>query len=108
MNFGEYIAWLKLYCTRKRMSQEEFVDNLLYALVENENIKDKEGNDFHLDKTRVSRIVNHKDDTPEALRKPLNKFNIEERLESDFDVFIESYIDLSKKRSSYTRCHQNY
>lgn len=79
------------------MSDEEFVENLLYPLVENEDIRDKDGNEYHLDKSRVSRLLNHRDDIPEALRKPFEKIGVEERISSDFEVFCETCLNISEK-----------
>lgn len=98
MNLGNYIKWLKPYCKRKRISDEEFVNELISPLVCAENILDKEGKDLYLDKSRVSNILNHKDDVPEALRKAAIKKGIENKISDDFKYFYKNQIATSRDK----------
>lgn len=98
MNLGNYIKWLKPYCKRKRISDEEFVNELISPLVCAENILDKEGKDLYLDKSRVSNILNHKDDVPEALRKAAIKKGIENKICDDFQYFYKNQIATSRDK----------
>ncbi|MBR1986466.1 MAG: hypothetical protein IKA24_06235 [Mogibacterium sp.] len=96
MNLGDYITALKPYCKRRRMSNEEFVNHLLEPLVDSYSVKDRNGNIFALDRYRVSRIIRHSEDVPEALRKPLDMVGVEERILEGFQYFYDIYIDGSR------------
>ena len=97
MNLGNYIKWLKHYSKRKRISNEDFVDALISPLVIAEDIVDKEGKPFYLDKSRVSNLLNHKDDVPEALRKAASKNGIASKISDAFLYFYNDQIDTSKE-----------
>lgn len=97
MNLGDYIAALKPFLKRRRMPDVEFVNYMLQPLVDAASIKDKYKNDLDLDKYRVSRIIHHKDDVPEALRRPLDMDGLDSRLSDGFLYFYETYIDTSKE-----------
>jgi len=96
LNIGNYIKWLKPYCKRKRISNELFVEYLLAPIVMGENIENKEGGLLYLDKSRVSNLLLHKDDVPEALREVLENDGVEEKMQERFSKFYIQYIDTSR------------
>lgn len=102
MNLGNYIKWLKPYCKRKRISDEMFVEYLLTPIVKSEKILNQEGAFLYLDKSRVSNILTHKDDVPEALREALDNDGVEDRMSERFTQFYQKYIDTYREEELAT------
>lgn len=107
LNLGSYIKRLKPYCKRKRISDEEFVNDLVSTIVISENILDKEGKELYLDKSRVSNLLTHKDDVPEALRRALTKNGLEDKVSEGFRYFYKKNIDTSRDTEILTE-FKNY
>lgn len=91
-----YIKTLKKAAINENISDEEFVRELFNPLIEAGNVKDKNGSQLDLDKTRVSRLLAGKDDVPGAMRKALSIYNIEDSLEDGFDCFVNDILDENK------------
>ena len=59
-----YIRTLMRGSIAPSISAVDFVDSLFEPYVESGHIKDKSGETFYLDKSRVSRLLAQKDDVP--------------------------------------------
>ena len=54
--------------------------------------RSKNGEPLHVDKGRTSRIVNQKDDVPTALREALELLGIEDKLNSGYRIYVDSFV----------------
>jgi len=93
---SSYVRLLKKACVNENISDEEFVRLLFAPLVEAGNVKDRNGSLLDLDKARVSRLLNQKDDVPAAMKDALLIYNIYESVEKGFEDFISDYLDKNK------------
>lgn len=93
---SSYVRHLKKGCVNENISDEEFVRLLFAPLIEAGNIKDRNGSLLDLDKARVSRLLNQKDNVPAKMKNALLTYNIYESIESGFENFISDYLDKNK------------
>ena len=70
-------------------SDEAFLNALLSPFVQAGNIMNKNHEEYYLNKTRTSEIMNQKIDVPSRLREALSLFGIREETKSGMAVFIE-------------------
>ena len=92
LTIGFYIKELKKCSKNKKISDEEFVRQLLSTIVIPAKITLKNGEEFDLNKSRVSRLLSGKDDVPTALREALMKYKIEDKIKEEFPCFCEDYL----------------
>lgn len=92
MDFAEYVKCLKKYVVNQDISDEEFVNAVLEPYVMAGKIKNKQKEDYWLNKSRVSRLLSGQDDIPKALRNSLGKVEIYEETRDNFDNFIQDYL----------------
>lgn len=92
MDFAEYVKCLKKYVVNQDISDEEFVNAVLEPYVMAGKIKNKQKEDYWLNKSRVSRLLSGQDDIPKALRNSLGKVGIYEETRDNFDNFIQDYL----------------
>lgn len=93
---SSYVRLLKKACVNDNISDEEFVRLLFAPLIEAGNVKDRNGSLLDLDKARVSRLLNQKDDVPAVMKDALLIYNIYEGVEGGFENFISDYLDKNK------------
>lgn len=93
---SSYVRLLKKACVNDNISDEEFVRLLFAPLIEAGNVKDRNGSLLDLDKARVSRLLNQKDDVPAVMKDALLIYNIYEGVEGSFENFISDYLDKNK------------
>lgn len=91
-NFAEYVKILKKN-TKKKVSNEVFVNDLIGDLVANGNVRDKNGETLYLNKDRVSNLINNREDIQNSLKKALEIYDIEKCVRKDIVGFIEEYFE---------------
>ena len=94
---SELTKQLKEFALNPAISDEEFLNAFLFPFVIAGNITNKNHEEFHLDKSRTSEIMNQKADVPVKLRKALSIFGIEEKTIEGMVSFLEDYIDLNRQ-----------
>ena len=77
------------------ISEEEFLNALLKPYIDAGRIKRRKGEEFVLDKSRTSKILNGHCDVPVELRKALVRYGIEEGTANNLDVFFQETVDVS-------------
>lgn len=87
-----YIKEIKKASLNKKISNEEFVRQLLSTVVIPAKITLKNGEEFDLNKSRVSRLLSGKDDVPSALREALMQYGIEDKIKDEFQCFCDDYL----------------
>ena len=92
MNFAILVRCLKKHAIDKGVSDEDFINDLIAPFVNAGKIKDKNKNDFHLNKSRCSLIMNNVEDVPGKLRKSLNMVGIYHKTEEGIEDFIDDYL----------------
>ena len=92
-----FIKEIKNCCLNKKMSNEEFVRQLISTVVIPAKITLKNGEEFDLNKSRVSRLLSGKDDVPSALREALMQYGIEDKIKDEFQCFCDDYLCRSQE-----------
>ena len=90
------VKTLKKYAIDINISDEVFVNALLHPFVIAGRITNKNKDEFYLNKSRVSELLNQKKDVPGRLRKALQIIGIEEETEKHMPGFIDDYLDEAK------------
>lgn len=93
---SELTKLIKPFAKNPSMSDEEFLNAFLLPFVIAGNITNKNKEEFHLDKSRTSRLLNQKEDVPSKLREALAIYGIAEETEEEMQTFIEDYLDHGK------------
>ena len=93
LRLSELMRLLKTFARNSAISDEEFLNAFLFPFVIAGNIKNKNGEEFRLDKARTSKIMNQKDDVPTKLREALSIYGIADKTREEMPVFIEDYLD---------------
>ena len=93
IQLGQLTKRLKRYAKNRSISDEDFLNGLLEPYVSVTGIKNRNGEEFHLDKASTSNIVSGKDDVPGVLRKQLERYGVEDETEKEMQMFIEDYLD---------------
>ena len=93
---SELTKLIKPYARNSAISDEEILNEFLFPFVMAGNIKNKNGEEFHLDKARTSKIMNQKDDVPAKLREALSIYGIADKTREEMPVFVEDYLDPAK------------
>lgn len=84
---------IKPYALNPRISEEEFLNAFLRPYVLAGGIKNKFGEEFYLNKTRTSSLMNYKEDVPQNLRAELGRCGIREKTAKGMIEFVEDYIN---------------
>lgn len=87
-SFSELIKTIKKYAVNSSVSNERFLNAFITPYVAAGDIKNKNSEPFYLNKTRVSLLLNQKEDVPVALREALPRFQIRKETEKNFEAFI--------------------
>ena len=93
---SELTKLIKPYARNSAISDEEILNEFLFPFVMAGNVKNKNGEEFHLDKARTSKIMNQKDDVPAKLREALSIYGIADKTREEMPVFVEDYLDPAK------------
>lgn len=96
LKLSELTKLIKSFARNSAISDEEFLNAFLFPFVIAGNIKNKNGEEFRLDKARTSKIVNQKDDVPTKLREALSIYGIADKTREGIPVFVEDYLDPAK------------
>lgn len=92
MNLSEFVKCLKGHALNKNISDEKFLNALLKPYVLAGEVDNKLNEEFYLNKSRTSLLLNRIDDVPGALREVLNQPNIYSWTEENFKDFIKEYL----------------
>lgn len=84
---------VRRFATDQGISDEDFLNGLLNTYVIAGNICNKNREEFHLDKTATSLLLNQKSDVPQKLRKALCQFGIKGKTEEGMQDFVEDYLN---------------
>lgn len=76
-------------------SDVEFTNAFLYPYVCAGNIKNRNKEDFYLDKTATSLLLNYKQEVPTALTKALGQYEIGKRTAENMPLFLIDHINPS-------------
>lgn len=71
-----FVKTVRRFATDQGISDEEFLNAFLSAFVVAGDIRNKNGEEYHLDKTATSLLLNQKSDVPQKLRKALLQYGI--------------------------------
>lgn len=96
LNIESYITLLKRYAKNPSESMEDFARSFLDTYVKAGNILNKKGYLYDFDKTRISRLLNHKDDIPSAFREALDDETMKRNMEKSFPKTIEIELNMLK------------
>ena len=96
LKLSELTKLIKPFAWNSAISDEEFLNAFLLPFVIAGDIKNKNGEEFHLDKARTSKIMNQKDDVPTRLREALAIYGILEKTKDEMLGFVEDYMDPAK------------
>ena len=96
LKLSELTKLIKSSARNTAISDEEILNAFLFPYVMAGNIKNKNGEEFHLDKSRTSKIMNQKDDVPTKLRETLSIYGIADKTREEMPVFVEDYLDPAK------------
>ena len=96
LRLSELTKLIKPFARNSVISDEEFLNAFLFPFVIAGNIKNKNGEEFRLDKARTSKIMNQRDDIPAKLREALSIYGIADKTREGMPVFIEDYLDPAK------------
>jgi len=84
---------LKEYALNPASSDEEFLNAFLCPFVTAGNIKNKNLEEFHLNPSRTSELMNQKAEVPQALRRALPRYGIKEETIEEMVSFVEDYLN---------------
>ena len=96
MNLSKIIKMLKQFARNSAVSDEEFLNAFLSPFVIAGRIKNKNSEEFYLDKARTSRIMNQKDDVPKKLKEALAIYGIQDKTKEEMLTFVEDYLEPEK------------
>ena len=94
---SELTKQLKEFALNPAISDEEFLNGFLLPFVNAGNIKNKNHEEFHLNKSRTSEIMNQKADVPVKLREALAFYTIREKTIDNMGIYVEDYLDPSRQ-----------
>ena len=94
LKLSELTKELKTFAVNQAISDEEFLNAVLLPLVSAGRIKNKHGEEFHLNKARTSEIMNQKADVPQKLRNALALYGIKERTIEEMNDFVLDIFDV--------------
>lgn len=86
---------LKQYALNPGISDEKWLNEFLRPYVSAGKIRNKRGEEYHLDKARTSRFMNGKEEVPEKFRDTLSRIGIKEKMVVGMVEFLDDYVNLS-------------
>ena len=93
MDFATFATIVKKYAKNPKMANDDLVNQLLSPIIYTYDIHNKKGESLLLSKARVSEIMNHKADIPNAIKKELGRSTIIYDIIDEMGIFIEECID---------------
>ena len=99
LNFASFIKTIKAYANNIGISDEEFVSSLIDYVSEELNIvvKRKKGdNAYYISKSKISLLVNQREDVSSTIREPFCKPSATKKLVKVLPQFIEDYLNKSR------------
>lgn len=106
--FSSFARTVKRYAINPSSSDEDFIREMLTPLVTEVRVKNRFGKSLELDKTRVSRLLNQKDDVPSALRNALSILGVEQRIACGIQDFLSDFIEPESVPLMYQELRQLY
>ena len=97
---------LKAFAKNPSISDEEFLNALLLPYVIAGKIRNKNKEEFSLNKSRTSKIMNQKEDVPSKLREALSIYGIIDETKEEMRSFIDDYIDSGKTNNLIQRLNE--
>lgn len=93
---------MKPYAKNPSKSNEDFLNDLIRPYIDAARIKGPDDTEFHLDKSRTSKLLAGKLEVPEKLREALERYGLEDAVAHNFELFVEeiledSHLDEMKK-----------
>ncbi len=89
---------IKKFAKNRNVSDEEFLNNFLNPLVEAAHIHNKNNEQFYLNKTRTSWLLNGVKDVPKVLREALSRVDLETQMIDGMDLFISDYLEVKQEK----------
>ncbi len=99
------IGATKKFCKNTKISDEELFNGFISTYVNAGNLRNKNGEPFWLNKSRVSEILKQKSDVPKVLRDGLQIIDIKETTIKNYPDFIEDYLDPTKLNEYQATLH---
>lgn len=83
----------KPYALDLNITDEDWLNALLQPFTSAGNVKGTNGEEYHIDKCKTSRLINGKDEVPKKLRKPLGRMGIKEETALGMSDFLMDYVN---------------
>ena len=93
LNLSSLVKTIKPISRMRSAANEVFLNCLLSPVVEAGRVRNKNGDEFDLDKTRTSKILQQKADVPLALRAVLEQYQIRDKIRDGMSLFIEDAME---------------
>lgn len=84
---------IKQYSYNRHESDEKFLNDFLHPYIKAGKIKNRLNEEFYLNKTRTSAVMNGKEDIPRVLRDELRRYGIREKTISWMTGFVKDHIN---------------
>ena len=84
---------MKNHTKNASKSDENFLNDLIRPYTDAARIQGPNGTEYHLDKTRTSKILAGKLDVPRKLRAALERYGIEDAVALNFPAFVEENLE---------------
>lgn len=83
----------KPYALDSNITDEDWLNAILQPFVSAGNVKSTDGEEYHIDKYKTSRLINGKDEVPKKLRKALGRVGIKEETALGMSDFLMDYVN---------------
>lgn len=98
LTLSSYIKALKKYANNISISDDEFFRALFGYIIDTLDIRNKNNKNelYDFTKSRISGILNQKEDVPSAIRTAVSHYSAEKKVIDVFPFFLEDYMNPSK------------
>lgn len=96
LNLSTLTKTVKGYALNASASNEALLNNLLRPYAEAARVNSRDGEEFRLNKSQVSRLMNGRMDVLNGLRAALGRYGLEDEISTLFEDVLGEFIDLSR------------
>lgn len=97
LSFASYIRLLKKHTQNPQLTDEKLVNEVVGALIEPAGIFRKDGEEYYLDKTAVSQLLNHKRNVPKVLSDVRITASLKEKVVEGLSYSIKNRFHLDEE-----------
>lgn len=94
---SELTKQLKGFALNQAISNEDFLNALISPYIIAGDIRNKNKEEYYLNKSRTSEIMNQKIEVPTELRRSLSQYEIKTKTIEEMETFIDDYLNLTKQ-----------